>query len=70
MVSVTKETLENKKVKLEIKVDPEIFEKGMQASYLKNRKNIIIPGFRKGKVPRKVLENYYGEAVLYEDAIK
>ncbi len=70
MVSVTKETLENKKVKLEIKVDPEIFEKGMQASYQKNRKNIIIPGFRKGKVPRKVLENYYGEAVLYEDAIK
>ncbi|MDD4681061.1 MAG: trigger factor, partial [Clostridia bacterium] len=69
-MSVTKETLENKKVKLEIKVDPEIFEKGMQASYLKNRKNIIIPGFRKGKVPRKVLENYYGEAVLYEDAIK
>ncbi|HCS73681.1 MAG TPA: trigger factor, partial [Clostridiales bacterium] len=70
LVSVTKETLENKKVKLEIKVDPEIFEKGMQASYLKNRKNIMLPGFRKGKVPRKVLENYYGEAVLYEDAIK
>jgi trigger factor len=68
-VNVTKEVLENKKVKLEIKVDPETFEKGMQASYLKNRKNIAIPGFRKGKVPRKVLERYYGEAILYEDAI-
>ena len=69
LVNVTKEVLENKKVKLEIKVDPETFEKGMQASYLKNRKNIAIPGFRKGKVPRKVLERYYGEAILYEDAI-
>lgn len=68
-MNVTKEVLENKKVKLEIKVDPETFEKGMQASYLKNRKNIAIPGFRKGKVPRKVLERYYGEAILYEDAI-
>ncbi len=69
LVNVTKEILESKKVKLEIKVDPETFEKGMQTSYLKNRKNIAIPGFRKGKVPRKVLERYYGEAILYEDAI-
>ncbi|NLC42681.1 MAG: trigger factor [Clostridiales bacterium] len=69
LVNVTKEILENKKVRLEVKVDPETFEKGMQTSYLKNRKNIAIPGFRKGKVPRKVLERYYGEAILYEDAI-
>lgn len=68
-MKVTKETLENKKVKLEIQVDPETFEKGMQSSYLKNRKNISIPGFRKGKVPRKIIERYYGEAIFYEDAI-
>ena len=68
-MKVIKEVLENKKVKLEIQVDPETFEKGMQASYLKNRKSISIPGFRKGKVPRKVLERYYGESILYEDAI-
>ncbi|MGI6538665.1 MAG: trigger factor family protein [Caldicoprobacterales bacterium] len=63
-MKVTKETLENKKVKLEIQVDPETFEKGMQSSYLKNRKNISIPGFRKGKVPRKIIERYYGEAIF------
>jgi len=68
-VKVTKEILENKKVKLEIHVDPETFEQGMQKSYMKNRKNISIPGFRKGKVPRKIIERYYGEAIFYEDAI-
>ncbi len=69
MVKVTKEILENKKVKLEIHIDPQTFEKGMMKSYLKNRKSISVPGFRKGKVPRKVIERYYGEAVFYEDAI-
>jgi trigger factor len=68
-VKVTKEILENKKVKLEIHVDPETFEKGMEKSYLKNRKGISVPGFRKGRVPRKIIERYYGEAVFYEDAI-
>jgi trigger factor len=68
-VKVTKEILENKKVKLEIHVDPETFEKGMEKSYHKNRKGISVPGFRKGKVPRKIIERYYGEAVFYEDAI-
>jgi trigger factor len=68
-VKVTKEILENKKVKLEIHVDPQTFEKGMEKSYLKNRKGISVPGFRKGKVPRKIIERYYGEAVFYEDAI-
>jgi trigger factor len=68
-VKVTKEILENKKVKLEIHVEPEIFEEGMQKSYLKNRKSISVPGFRKGKVPRKIIERFYGEAIFYEDAI-
>ena len=41
----------------------------MQKAYQKNAKHISIPGFRKGKVPRKMIEKYYGEAVFYEDAI-
>jgi trigger factor len=68
-VKVTKEILESKKVRLEIHVDPETFEEGMQKSYIKNRKGITIPGFRKGKAPRKIIERYYGEAIFYEDAI-
>src|SRR5690554_5217156 len=69
LVKVTKEILENKKVKLEIHVEPETFEEGMQKAYLKNRKSISVPGFRKGKVPRKIIERFYGEAIFYEDAI-
>ncbi len=68
-MKVTKEILENKKVKLEIHVEPETFEEGMQKAYLKNRKSIAIPGFRKGKAPRKIIERFYGEAIFYEDAI-
>ncbi|HHU79337.1 MAG TPA: trigger factor [Clostridiales bacterium] len=68
-MKVTKEILESKKVRLEIHVDPETFEEGMQKSYIKNRKGITIPGFRKGKAPRKIIERYYGEAIFYEDAI-
>lgn len=65
----TLEKLDNNKVKLTIHVRQDSFEEGMQKSYLKNRKSISIPGFRKGKVPRKVMEQYFGESILYEDAI-
>ena len=65
----TLEKLDNNKVKLTIHVGQDSFEEGMQKSYLKNRKSISIPGFRKGKVPRKVMEQYFGESILYEDAI-
>src|SRR5690606_36616410 len=40
----------------------------MQKAYLKNRKHINIAGFRKGKAPRKIIEQFYGEAIFYEDA--
>jgi len=56
-------------VELEIEVDSQKFEEGMQSAYIKNRKKFSVPGFRKGRVPRKIVEKYYGEAVLYEDAI-
>lgn len=63
------EKLENNKVKLEIEVAAEEFDEALKRSYFKTRGNITIPGFRKGKAPRKVIESYYGEGVFYEDAI-
>lgn len=56
-------------VEVEIKVSPEDFENAVQSAYLKKRKNISIPGFRKGKATRKMIEAQYGEAVFYEDAV-
>ena len=55
-------------VRLTITVSAADFEDAMNKAYLKARKSINIPGFRKGKAPRKVIENFYSEAVFYEDA--
>jgi len=63
------EQTEKNTVKLTIEVDKEAFEKAMDRSYKKNVKQIMLPGFRKGKAPRKLIEKYYGEAVFYEDAV-
>lgn len=63
------EKIENNVAALEITVSPEKFEEGMAKSYLKNVKKFNVSGFRKGKVPRKIVEKFYGEAVFYEDAI-
>jgi len=60
---------ENNVVTLRIEVDSETFEKGMQQAYLKNKHKFNIPGFRKGKAPRKIIELNYGEGIFYEDAI-
>lgn len=67
-MSVSVEQLEGNKVKVRFEVDAEIFEKGLQKAYLKNRGRINVPGFRKGKAPRKLIETMYGEAVFYDDA--
>lgn len=56
-------------VQLEIEVDAERFEKGLQKAYAMNAKKFNIPGFRRGKAPRYMVEKFYGEQVLYEDAI-
>ena len=63
------EARENSKVYFEIEIDVEAFEAAMEKSYKKNVKAINIPGFRKGKAPRKFIEKMYGEAIFYDDAI-
>jgi len=68
-MNVKVEKTEKNIVTLEIEVAKEIFEEGMEKAYRKNVKSITLPGFRKGKAPRKFVEKYYGEAVFYEDAI-
>ncbi|HWR62625.1 MAG TPA: trigger factor [Clostridia bacterium] len=63
------EKIENNVAALEISVSAEKLEEGIMKSYLKNVKKFNIPGFRKGKAPRKIIERHYGEGVFYEDAI-
>ncbi len=62
------EKLENNLVKLEITIEAEKFDEGMSKAFFRNAKYFSVPGFRKGKVPREVVEKHFGEAVLYEDA--
>lgn len=52
-----------------VEVPQNKFEEAIQKAYVKNKKRFSIPGFRKGKVPRKILEMNYGEGIFYEDAI-
>ena len=56
-------------VEAEIRVNAADFEAAVQATYLKQRTNITIHGFRKGKATRKMIEAQYGEQVFYEDAV-
>ena len=67
-MSVKVETLEKNMAKLTVEVSAEEFEKALQSAYLKQRKNISIPGFRKGKVPRQMIEKMYGAEIFYEEA--
>ena len=53
-----------------VEIDKELMESGVQKAYLKARKNIMIPGFRKGKAPRKMIESMYGAHVFYEDGLE
>ena len=67
-MSLQVEKLEKNMAKLTIEASAEDFEKAIQKVYLKARGRINIPGFRKGKVPRKLIEKMYGTGVFYEDA--
>ncbi len=63
------EKLEKSTVALTIESSAEEFEAAVQKAYLKERKRITLPGFRKGKAPRKMIEAMYGAEIFYEDAV-
>ena len=70
---IVKSVVENKEkyeVELIVEVSAEEFEAGLNKVYLKNRGSINVPGFRKGKAPRKVIEGMYGAGVFYEEALE
>ena len=68
-MAVKSEQVEKNLVKLTFDVSPSEFADAMNKAYAKNAKKYSVPGFRKGKVPRSVIEKYYTEAVFYDDAI-
>lgn len=68
-MSLQVEKLEHNMAKLTIEVAAEDVEKALQAAYLKERKKISIPGFRKGKVPRQMIEKMYGPEIFYDEAV-
>ena len=67
-MSLQVEKLEHNMAKLTIEVSAEDVEKALQAAYLKERSRISLPGFRKGKVPRRMIEKMYGPEVFYDEA--
>ena len=67
-MSLQIEKLEKNMAKLTIEVSAEELEKAIEGAYQKNKNKISIPGFRKGKAPRKMIEQMYGKEVFYEDA--
>ena len=67
-MSVQVENLEKNMAKLTIEIPAEDLEKAIQAVYLKQKSRINIPGFRKGKVPRAIIEQMYGPGIFFEEA--
>lgn len=67
-MSANVEQLEKNKVKIDLCISKEDFNAAMMKSYQKNKGRFNVPGFRKGKAPKPIIENYYGEGVFYEDA--
>ena len=63
------ENKENKTAEVKVEIDSAEFESAVNAAYKKNKNSISIPGFRKGKAPRAVIEGMYGPEVFYQDAI-
>ena len=64
----TVEKISGNQVKIKFEIAAEKFDEAVQKAYLKVRNRVNIPGFRKGKAPRKLIENMYGEGVFYDDA--
>ena len=69
MKLIKNEKAEKSTVKIEFSVDKEVFDAAVEKVYRKQVKNINVPGFRKGKAPKSVIEKMYGTGVFYEDAI-
>jgi len=63
------EQIEENLVKLTLNIEPTHFEEALHRAYLKNRGEISLPGFRKGRAPRKMIEMQFGKEVFYEDAL-
>ena len=61
--------VDTNRYQLEVAVDAETFEKAVEQTYRSDNKKITIPGFRRGRAPRKFVEKYYGDNVFYEGAI-
>ena len=70
MKLLSSQKVETNRVELQIEIDGATFMNAVNAVYKKQVKNISIPGFRKGKAPRSIIEREYGEGVFYEDALK
>ena len=69
-MSITVEKIATNKVKILFEVEAEKFDAAMAKAYLKVRNHVTIPGFRKGKAPRKMIENLYGEGIFYDEAFE
>ena len=67
-MSLQVEKLEKNMAKLTIEVSAQELEAAIQSAYQKNKSRISVPGFRKGKVPRQMIEKMYGKEIFYEDA--
>ena len=70
MKLISSNQVETNRYELVIEIDGDTFMKAVNAVYKRQVKNIMIPGFRKGKAPRSIIEREYGESVFYEDALK
>lgn len=68
-MSVKFEELEHNLVKLTVEIPEETIEKAENEVYLRERSRITVPGFRKGKAPRQIIEKTYGKGVFFEDAV-
>jgi trigger factor len=69
MVVKNFEKKENNNISFQVEIEREEFEAAINKAYLKNKSSISVPGFRKGKAPRMVVEGMFGANVFYEDAV-
>ena len=69
-MSITVEKIASNKVKLSFDIAAAKFDEAMSKAYIKVRGQVNTPGFRKGKAPRKMIENMYGEGIFYDEAFE